>query len=463
MGRKYKVFDREGQKELFDSLENIFTKFFGKNSQTVIDGSRTQRRPDSGFGSPEQCCDDLSDLLRKSARLLLVSAIEMESEAYLQSRNDRQLEDGRAAVIRNGYHPERDVQTGIGPVSVRIPEVRSRDGQPAVFRSAIVPPYVRKAAKLESSLSWLYLQGLSTGNIKSALEALIGPEARGFSAATVSRLKRKWAEEYDKRRRRDLSGHDRAYIRVDGIHSKVRGDDPGLCTLVVIGVDQSGKKHFLSIENGVGESKQSRREVLSDLKARGMEEPKLAIGDGAPGFWSALPEVYGETREQRCRVHKTANVLNCLPKTSRRKAKRCLHDIRQAETKEEARKAFDLFIRMYGDKYPKAAGCLERDREQLPAFYDFPARHWRSIRTTNPIESSFGTIRHRTRRAEGCLNSEGMLHMIFKLGMCAENNWRRLNGFDFVGKVITGVKSKDGIEDINQENEEENSNNWSAA
>ncbi len=464
MGRKYKVSDREGQKEFLDSLESIFRKFVGREeTRTVIDGSRTRRRPDSGFGSPEQVCDDLSDLLSRSARFLLGYAIRMESEEYLRSQDDRQLEDGRAAVIRNGYHPEREVQTGIGPVSVRIPKVRSRDGRPAVFRSAVVPPYVRRAAKIDSSLPWLYLQGLSTGNIKSALEALIGPEARGFSAATVSRLKRGWAEEYDKRRRRDLSGHNWAYIWVDGIHSKVRGDDPGLCTLVVIGVDETGRKHFLSIESGVRESKQSWREVLLDLRARGMRGPKLAVGDGALGFRSALSEVYGETREQRCRVHKTANVLNCLPKTSQKKAKRNLHDIRQAETKEEAQKAFDLFIRMYRDKYPKAVECPEKDHERLPTFYDFPAQHWRSIRTTNPIESAFGTIRHRTIRTRGCLNSEGMLHMIFKLGMCAEKSWRRLNGFDFVGKVITGVKFKDGIEETDQENEELNSNNWSAA
>ena len=415
---------------------------------------------DTGFGKPEKVADPLSELVRKGARILLSSAIKLEVEKYLQCQEERQLEDGRAAVVRNGYHPERDVQTGIGPVPVRIPKVRSRDGQSAVFRSSLVPPYVRKAAKLESSLSWLYLQGLSTGNIKPALQALIGPKAQGFSPSVVSKLKRKWKEEYDKWRKKDLSKDQWAYIWVDGIHNKVRGDNPKLCTLVVIGVNQRGEKHFLSIDGGVRESKQSWLEVLLDLKARGLERaPKLAIGDGALGFWSALEEVYGETRSQRCWVHKTRNVLNYLPKSSQEKAKRQLHDIWQAETKEKAEDAFDLFLKMYRHKYPNATDCLEKDSEELLAFYDFPQQHWRSIRTTNPIESAFGTIRHRTRKTKGCLTSEGVLHMVFKLGMCAENTWRRLNGFDYVGKVIMGTKFKDGIEETIQENKEVSSKN----
>ena len=228
-----------------------------------------------------------------------------------------------------------------------------------------------------------------------------------------------------------------------------------MCVLVIIGVNERGEKHFLAIEDGVRESKQSWREVLVNLKGRGMKEaPKLAVGDGALGFWPALEEVYGETRQQRCWVHKTMNVLNYLPKSSQPKAKRQLHDIWQAETKEDAERTFDLFLKTYEDKYPRAAQCLVKDREGLLAFYDFPANHWRSIRTTNPIESAFGTIRHRTRRCKGCLSSEGMLHMIFKLGMCAEKNWRKINGFDFLAKVITGVKFRDGIEETTEKTAE---------
>ncbi len=327
-----------------------------------------------------------------------------------------------------------------------------------------MPPYVRKTATLEAALPWLYLKGLSTGEMGAALEALVGPEAKGLSQATVSRLKHRWAAQYDIWRKRDLGGCRWAYVWADGIYSNIRGDNPRLCVLVIIGVNERGEKRFLAIEDGIRESKQSWREVLMGLRERGMNKPpKLAIGDGALGFWPALEEVYGETRQQRCWVHKTQNVLNCLPKSSQPKAKRHLHDIWQAETKDEANRAFDLFIRTYEDKYPKATQCLEKDREELMAFYDFPARHWRSIRTTNPIESAFGTIRHRTRRSKGCLSSQGMLHMIFKLGMCAEKNWRKLNGFDFLGKVITGVKFKDGIEETTNETTEVKTDNQVAA
>jgi transposase-like protein len=268
--------------------------------------------------------------------------------------------------------------------------------------------------------------------MSEVLSVLVGPEAKGLSASTVSKLKKEWEKEYKDWSHRDL-GHDRwVYVWVDGVYSGLRGDNGKLCALVVIGVNERGKKEFLAIEDGIRESTQSWREILLNLKSRGMNAPKLAIGDGAMGFWAALEEVYSDTRSQRCWMHKTGNILNYLPKSTQPKAKNSLHDIWQAETKIKAENAFNLFLETYQDKYPKAAQCLQKDREELLSFYDFPAKHWQSIRTTNPIESSFGAIRHRTKRCNGCLSRDGMLHMIFKVGKCAEKNWRRLRGFEII-------------------------------
>jgi transposase-like protein len=282
--------------------------------------------------------------------------------------------------------------------------------------------------------------------MSEALAVLVGQEATGLSASTVSRLKQVWAEQYSRWREERLDKDRWVYVWADGVYSGLRMEQAKLCALVVVGVNERGEKHFLAIEDGVRESTQSWREVLLKLKSRGMNVPELAIGDGAMGFWAALEEVYPETRQQRCWMHKTMNVLNCLPKSVQPKAKQALHDIWQAETQADAEKAFDLFIRMYEPKYPKAAVCLHKDREELMAFYDFPAQHWQSIRTSNPIESTFGTIRHRTKRSKGCLSRAGMLHMMFKLGLCAEKKWRRLRGFDYLAKVVTGIKFKDGVE-----------------
>jgi transposase-like protein len=289
--------------------------------------------------------------------------------------------------------------------------------------------------------------------MNAALQTLLGPQAKGLSASVVSRLKQTWAGEYHDWRQESLAKDRWAYIWADGVYSGLRGEEAKLCALVIIGVNERGEKHFLAIEDGVRESTQSWREVLLTLQSRGMNAPKLAIGDGAMGFWSALDEVYPQTRHQRCWMHKTMNVLNCLPKLSQPKAKQGLHNIWQAETKEDAEKAFDLFVCTYEDKYPKATVCLQKDHAELMAFFDFPAMHWQSIRTSNPIESSFGTIRHRTKRSKGCLSRDGMLHMMFKLGQCAEDKWRKLRGFNQLAKVITGVKFKDGIEVI-QNNQE---------
>jgi putative transposase len=390
--------------------------------------------------------DPLTSLLKDGARRLIEQAVEAELLDLLEAHKDRRLTDGRAGVVRNGYQPERDIQTGLGPVTVRIPKVRAKTGEPVTFRSALVPPYVRKTRSLEAALPWLYLKGVSSGEMEAALEVLVGPEARGLSASTVSRLKRSWAQDYQQWRETPLDKDRWVYIWADGIYSGLRAEGAKLCALVIIGVNEHGEKRFLAIEDGVRESTQSWREVLLKLKARGMNAPTLAVGDGAMGFWAALEEVYGETRQQRCWMHKTGNVLNYLPKSVQPKAKQALHEIWQADTKADAERAFDLFIKTYEPKYPKATLCLEKDREELLAFYDFPAKHWQSIRTTNPIESTFGTIRHRTKRSKGCLSRDGMLHMMFKLGQCAQQNWRRLRGFKELGKVITGVKFRDGIE-----------------
>lgn len=400
------------------------------------------------FKGRDETTDLLTDLLRSGARQLIAQAVEVELQDLLEQQEHRRLPDGRAAIVRNGFQPERPVETGIGPIKVKIPKVRSRDGEPITFHSALVPPYVRKARSLEAALPWLYLKGISTGEMASALSVLVGPEAQGLSASTISRLKGQWGKEYQQWRQQKLDRDQWVYIWADGIYSGLRAEDTKLCALVIIGVNERGEKHFLAIEDGVRESTQSWREVLLSLKQRGMNAPQVAVGDGAMGFWAALDEVYGSTRQQRCWVHKTANILNALPKTSQPKAKQGLHDIWQSETKADAEQAFDDFIKRYEDKYPKVAKSLHRDRTELMTFYDFPAQHWQSLRTSNPIESTFGTIRHRTKRAKGCLNRDGMLHMMFKLSQSAEQSWNRLRGFDYLAKVIKCVPFKDGIEVI---------------
>ena len=394
----------------------------------------------------EQVVDPLTELLRDGAKRLIHRAVAEELQELLSEYSDQRTEAGTAAVVKNGFHPEREIQTGVGPVTVRIPKVRSKTGEPVTFHSALVPPYVRKTKTLEVALPWLYLKGISTGEMKEALKVLVGPKAAGLSPSVVSRLKQKWAKEYMTWCDKPLDKDRWVYVWADGVYSGLRADQGRLCALVVIGVNERGKKGFLAIEDGVRESTQSWREVLLKLKSRGMNIPELAIGDGAMGFWAALEEVYPESRQQRCWMHKTINVLNCLPKSVQSKAKQALHAIWQAETKEAAEKAFELFIETYEPKYPKATKCLQKDHEELLAFYDFPAQHWQSIRTSNPIESTFGTIRHRTKRSKGCLTRDGMLHMMFKLSQCADKKWRRLRGFDYLAKVITGIKFKNGIE-----------------
>ena len=391
--------------------------------------------------------DLLSTMLREGAQRLIVEALQVEFEEFLSQFVGQRDEHERAAVVRNGFQPQRELLTGLGAVSVRVPKARSRTSQSVVFRSALVPPYVRRAKSVDAALPWLYLHGVSTGDMREALGALVGPEAKGLSAPVVARLKRRWSQEYQTWRRRSLGKERWVYLWADGIYSGLRADEERLCALVVIGVNERGHKRFLAIEDGMRESKMSWADLLRDLKKRGLVvPPKLAVGDGALGFWAALEEIFPATRQQRCWVHKTANVLNYLPKSAQAKAKAGLHEIWMAETKQQADVAFDRFVTNYGAKYPKASECLAKDRAALLAFYDFPAEHWIHIRSSNVIESSFATVRHRTDRTKGCLTRDGMLAMIYKLGLCAERSWRRLRGFEWLAKVVNGVKFRDGIE-----------------
>ena len=390
--------------------------------------------------------DTLTSLLREGARRMLAQAIEAEVEAFVASHEHIRDEAGRRVVIRNGYLPERTIQSGIGDIAVKAPRARDRSGSGIRFTSAILPPYLRRTKSIEELIPWLYLKGISTGDFSEALAALLGPDAPGLSPGTVGRLKEVWKGELEGWQRRDLSTKRYVYFWVDGVYFQTRLEQARQCLLVIIGADEAGNKELVGLWDGFRESEQSWLELLLDLKSRGLEMgPKLATGDGALGFWKALRKVYGETRQQRCWVHKTANVLNKLPKTLQQQSKQRLHEIWMAEGRGDAERAFDLFIASYQAKYPKAARCLAKDRDALLAFYDFPAEHWVHIRTTNPIESTFATVRLRTAKTRGCLSRETAFTMVFKLTLCAQRKWRRLNGSNWMAEVIAGVKFEDGI------------------
>jgi len=390
--------------------------------------------------------DALTEVLRSGARELLQQAVEAEVAEFVLRHRELKDERERQRVVRNGYQPERTIQTGIGDVPVKAPRVRDREGA-IKFSSSILPRYLRRRKSIEELLPWLYLKGLSTGDFSSALTALLGQDAPGLSAATISRLKEVWKEEYSRWSKRDLSGKKFVYIWVDGVHFGVRLEDASQCILVVIGATAEGKKELLAMSDGYRESESSWKELLLDLKARGLtNDPKVAIGDGALGFWKALPQVFGTTRAQRCWVHKTANVLNCLPQGLQAKGKESLHEIWMAESRVDAEQAFDLFLSTYEAKYPKATACLAKDRDPLLTFYDFPAEHWLHLRTTNPIESTFATVRLRTSKTRGCVARAGLLAMVFKLTKTAEQKWRKLKGHARLGQVIEGVKFKDGLQ-----------------
>jgi putative transposase len=400
------------------------------------------------LGNPTLVDDPLTDILRQGARKLLAQAIETEVETFLEQHRELRDEQGRARLVRNGYLPERRVQTGIGAVNVQMPRVHDRGGslEKVRFSSSILPRYLRRTASLEELLPWLYLRGISTGDFQDALAALLGSHAPGLSASTISRLKGVWSQEFDAWQKRELSGRRYVYLWVDGVYFNVRMEESKHCVLLVIGATEEGKKELVAIADGYRESEASWKEVLLDLRARGLTvDPKLAIGDGGLGFWKALPQVYGSTKPQRCWVHKTANVLNALPKSQQPRAKSALQDIWMAAGKEDADKAFDLFLETYQDKYPKAADCLRKDRDALLTFYDFPARHWQHIRTTNPIESTFATVRLRTAKTRNNLSRESMLSLVFKLARAAEKRWLRLKGAELLKDVIQDVRFIDGI------------------
>lgn len=391
--------------------------------------------------------DALTEVLRSGARELLQQAVEAEVAEFITQHRELKDERERQRVVRNGYQPERTIQTGIGDVPVKQPRVRDRGGK-IKFSSNILPRYLRRTRSLEELLPWLYLKGVSTNDFATALTALLGADAPGLSAATISRLKEVWKEEQQQWSRRDLSGKNFVYLWADGVHFGVRLEDASQCILVVIGATADGKKQLLAMGDGYRESEASWQELLLDLKQRGLTiDPKLAIGDGALGFWKALPQVFGTTRAQRCWVHKTMNVLNKLPQGLQAKAKADLHEIWMAESRVDAAQAFDNFLLTYEAKYPKATECLAKDRDPLLTFYDFPAEHWLHIRTTNPIESTFATVRLRTTKTRGCVSRAGLLAMVFKLVKTAEQNWRTLKGHALLAQVIEGVKFKDGLQE----------------
>src|SRR5436309_7532837 len=402
------------------------------------------------LSQPGPFADPLTEVLRNGARTLLAQAVEAEVAALLSCHADKLTDDGRQRLVRHGHLPEREIVTGVGPVAVRCPRVRDRSGtgeDRIRFTSAILPPYARRSKSLDVLIPILYLKGISTGDFEEALAALLGKDSGGLSASTIGRLKDAWWDEHVRWSKRDLCAKRYVYFWADGIHVQARLEDNAQCLLVIIGATPEGKKELVGLIDGVRESAQSWRELLLDLKRRGLAiAPELAVADGALGFWQAVEEVWPKTRGQRCWVHKTANVLNKLPKGQQSKAKRALQEIWMAATKNDALAAFDAFVETWGIKYDKAVDCLTKDRDALLAFYDFPAEHWKHLRTTNVIESSFATVRHRTVRSKGCLSNKTALAMIFKLAEAAEKSWRRLNGHNQLPKIILGIKFTDGIE-----------------
>lgn len=406
------------------------------------------RQPDS-FGE-----DPLTDVLRVGARQLLAQAVEAEVAGFIETHADLTDSHGRRRIVRHGYLPEREIQTGIGPVTVRQPRVRDRgtdgDRQDKIrFSSSILPPYLRRTKSVEELIPWLYLKGISTGEFGEALAALLGPDAPGLSASTIARLKEVWQQDLERWQKRDLSARRYVYFWADGVYFSARLEEARQCILMIVGADAQGRKDVLAIADGYRESEQSWKEVLLDLKRRGLQiAPELAVGDGALGFWKALRQTYGETRVQRCWVHKTINVLNKLPKGIQARAKQHLHDIWMAETRQDAEAAFDFFLKAYGSKYDKAAQCLAKDRDELLAFHDFPAEHWKHVRTTNPIESTFATVRLRTTKTKGCLSRTTALTMVFKLCQSASKKWRRLDGPHQMAEIIRGVKFVNGEKQI---------------
>lgn len=395
--------------------------------------------------SQETFSDALSELLRQGARQIIAQAVEAELNEFLNDYRGLRDEQGRQAVVRNGYLPERSVTTGLGEVAIQVPKVRDRSGSGIKFNSLLLPPYLKRSRSVEEVLPWLYLKGISTGDFGEALSALLGPAAKGLSAGTISRLKTKWQAEHQDWQGRSLRQKRYVYVWADGIYFNIR-EDERQCILVMIGVTDTGHKELLGMAAGYRESELSWKALMLQLRDQGLQhDPQLAIGDGALGFWKALPQVWPTTQKQRCWVHKTANVINKLPKKLQPAAKSALWEIYRAETKTDANQAFNRFIKTYQAKYPEATDCLAKDRDVLLRFYDFPAEHWKHIRSTNPIESTFATVRLRTDKTRGAVSKGTILPLVFKLVQSAQKRWLRIRGFKHLGDVIEGVQFKDGI------------------
>jgi len=386
---------------------------------------------------------------------MLAKAIENEVAEYIKAHSHQRDDSGHRLVVRNGYLPRRTIQTGLGPVEITQRRVNDRrtdeNGRRIRFSSKILPPYLRRTKGIEDLIPWLYLKGVSTGDFSEALEALLGPNASGLSAANIVRLKSCWQQQWAAWSRRSLADKHYVYVWADGVYFNIRLEDPGdnrQCILVLMGATQEGCKELIAITDGYRESTQSWRELLLDVTGRGLSRaPQLAIGDGGLGLWAALGEVFPSTQHQRCWVHKTANVLDKMPKSVQPKAKSMLHDIWMAPTRRQAEGAFDLFVRTFEGKYPKAVGCLTKDRDVLLSFYNWPAEHWVHIRTTNVIESMFSTVRLRTYRTKGCGSRSACLAMVFKLAQSAARSWRRLRGKHLLAEVASGVRFVDGIKE----------------
>ena len=399
------------------------------------------------FTSPAtERADPLSDILRTGAQRLLAQAIEAEVASHLAQHKDARLPDGRSAVVRNGYLPERPIQTGIGDIQVHVPKVRDRAGEGRKFTSALIPPFLRRSASMSELLPALYLKGISTGDFGEALEALLGKQAKGLSSSTISRLKQTWEAEYTAWQTRDLSHKRYVYIWADGVYFNVRSNDARACMLVLIGVTELGRKELIAVQLGYRESSEHWRDIIRSLKDQGLKTaPELVIADGAKGLWSAVKAEWPTAKHQRCWVHKSANVLAKLPKKVQKPAKSYIHQIWQAETKKEALQAYDEMVSVFGDKYPGAMTCLTKDKAEMLAFYDFPAVHWHHIRTSNAIESVFSTVRLRSDKVKNCVSEATLSAMVFKLALSAEKRWMKIRGFDQLKNVIQGVNFVDGI------------------
>jgi putative transposase len=405
------------------------------------------------FRQPDAVDDPLTELAREGARRMLAQVLIAEADAFVAQWKDLQLPDGRDRIVRHGHGPHRAIQTGVGAVEVRRAKVRDR-GEVSTeekirFTSSILPKWARRTKSLDALLPVLYLRGVSAGDFQEALAALLGKDAPNLSPAVIARLTAEWQADYDAWQKRDLSARRYVYVWADGVYLQARMEDNAECMLVLIGATPEGKKELVGFQTGVRESAQSWRELLIDIKQRGLEiAPDLAVGDGALGFWKAIEEVFPSTRHQRCWVHKTANVLNKVALSVQLNMKADLREIYSAPTRATAETAINVFAEKYGAKYDKAVVCLTKDREALLAFFDFPAEHWDHLRTSNPIESVFATVRHRTVRTKGALSAKTAKLMVFKLVNTAAKTWRRLNGENQLPKVVRGVKFKNGIEVI---------------